>query len=138
MPARDLFHNAVIVALQKDGWKITHDPLHLRYGKIDLYVDLGAEKLLAAQKNDEKVAIEIKSFISPSFVNEFHTTLGQYLNYRLVLQEIEPERRLFLAITDDVYQEYFYIPFVAKVIEFNKINFLIYDPIQQKIMQWIK
>lgn len=116
MPARDLFYNAVIVALQKDGWKITHDPLHLRYGKIDLYVDLGAEKLLAAQKNDEKVAIEIKSFISPSFVNEFHTTLGQYLNYRLVLQEIEPERILFLAITDDVYQEYFYIPFVAKVI----------------------
>ncbi|MBD2518264.1 hypothetical protein H6G93_25475 [Nostoc sp. FACHB-973] len=45
MPAKDLFHNVVRYALEKEGWTITHDPLHLRVGKIDMYIDLGAEQV---------------------------------------------------------------------------------------------
>ncbi len=41
MPAKDLYHNTVITALEKDGWIITNDPLVIRWGKKDLYVDLG-------------------------------------------------------------------------------------------------
>ncbi len=29
MPARDIHHDAVRNALVKDGWAITHDPLHV-------------------------------------------------------------------------------------------------------------
>ncbi|MFM2431796.1 MAG: fdxN element excision controlling factor protein [Cyanobacteriota bacterium] len=43
MPAKDLFHDAVKAALVKDGWTVTHDPLTLKVGKKDLFVDLGAE-----------------------------------------------------------------------------------------------
>ncbi len=63
MPARDLFHNAVVHALQKDGWTITDDPLTIRYGKDRVSIDLGAERLLAAERGNEKIAVEIKSFL---------------------------------------------------------------------------
>ena len=57
MAAKDLFHNTVKTALQKDGWLITNDPLHIRVGGvIDMYIDLGAEKVIAAQKSRSKIA----------------------------------------------------------------------------------
>lgn len=51
MAARDTFHGAVRVALEKDGWLITHDPLYLKVDDVELYVDLGAERMLGAEKN---------------------------------------------------------------------------------------
>ena len=50
MPAHDLYHDAVKNALIKDGWTITHDPFRMEWGKRDMYVDLGAERLLAAER----------------------------------------------------------------------------------------
>ena len=76
MPTKDIFHNAVKNALIKDGWTITDDPLYLDYGGIHMYVDLGAEKIIAAEKDTEKIAIEIKSFVQASMTYEFHTALG--------------------------------------------------------------
>ncbi len=59
--ARDLFHDAVKKALIKDGWQITNDPFFLKVGGVEFYVDIGAEKLIAAERNNEKIAVEIKS-----------------------------------------------------------------------------
>lgn len=70
MPARDQHHEQVRQALVKDGWAITHDPLRLRWGQRDLFVDLGAEQLLAAEKSDRKIAVEIKSFAGPSMIDD--------------------------------------------------------------------
>ncbi|NCC36181.1 MAG: hypothetical protein EOM24_29840 [Chloroflexia bacterium] len=50
MAARDLFHHAVKAALHKEGWQITDDPLVVQFGGVDFYIDLGAEKLIAAEK----------------------------------------------------------------------------------------
>ena len=60
MSAKDKFHELVIIALEKEGWMITHDPYHIDLGFVDLYIDLGAERLLAAIKESEKIAVEIK------------------------------------------------------------------------------
>ncbi len=98
MSARDAFHDAVRTALERDGWMITHDPLTLEFGLGSLYVDLGAERVIAAQRENEKIAVEVKSFLSGSAVSEFHTALGQYLNYRLLMREQYPEYKLYLAI----------------------------------------
>ncbi|PSN15187.1 hypothetical protein C7293_08370 [filamentous cyanobacterium CCT1] len=43
MAAKDLLHDAVKGALEKDGWTITHDPLFISFGGVKMYVDLGAE-----------------------------------------------------------------------------------------------
>ena len=106
MPAKDIFHDTVKNALIKDGWTITDDPLYLDYGGVDMYVDLGAEKLIAAEKDQQKIAVEIKSFNRPSLIAEFHLALGQFLNYRLVLEDIEPEREVYLAISEDIYEAF--------------------------------
>jgi hypothetical protein len=80
--AKDIFHQTVKEALEKDGWTITHDPFILEKGLgAKLEIDLGLEKIITAQKGTEKIAVEVKSFLKPSLINEFHTVLGQYLNY---------------------------------------------------------
>ena len=127
MPAQDIFYDSVKNALIKDGWTITDDPLYLDYGGIDMYVDLGAEKIIAAEKGTEKIAIEIKSFIRPSMTDEFHTALGQYLNYRLALEDIEPDRNIYLAVSEEIYESFFVLPLIKKSVEKYKINLLIHD-----------
>ena len=66
MPAKDHFHDHVRTALKKDGWTITDDPLTivLEGTRDNLFVDLGAERLIAAEKAAQKIAVEVKSFIS--------------------------------------------------------------------------
>jgi hypothetical protein len=107
MPAKDLYHDIVRNALVKDGWTITHDPLRLRWGLKDLYIDLGAEQLLAAEKPGRKIAVESKSFIGPSVAAALEQALGQYILYRDILTRIEPERQLYLAIRHAVFRDLF-------------------------------
>jgi len=57
MPAKDIAHDAVKQALEKENWTITHDPLYVQLEDIDLYIDLAAEKLLAAEKNGRRIAV---------------------------------------------------------------------------------
>lgn len=136
MPARDIFHNAVKVALQKEGWIITHDPLPIPYGGIDLYIDLGAERMLAAERNGERIAVEIKSFVAPSLVSEFHAALGQFLNYRLVLEVQDPGRELFLAVPFDAYNLFFTQPFPQLAIQRHHVKLIVYNSEDQEITQW--
>lgn len=96
--AKDIYHSVVKEALEKDGWTITQDPFLLtdKPMKIDYEIDLGAEKLLAAEKNNQKIAVEVKSFLKTSFLNEFHSIFGQYLVYQAGLLRLEPDRILYL------------------------------------------
>ncbi|MEL6382159.1 MAG: XisH family protein [Cyanobacteria bacterium J06626_18] len=107
MSAKDAYHDAVKAALKKDGWVITHDPLVLELSSGRLEIDLGAERLIAAQRKDEQIAVEVKSFLAPSLTSEFHSALGQFLNYRVALRSREPERTLFLAVPAKVYRNFF-------------------------------
>jgi hypothetical protein len=106
--ARDKFHNAVRRGLEKQEWQITHDPLRLEFGADDrLEVDLGAQQLLGAQRIGEKIAVEIKSFLNDSAMLDFHLALGQFLNYRLVLERLDPDRTLYLAIPGSAHESFF-------------------------------
>jgi len=136
MPARDIFHKAVRKALEKEQWLITHDPLSLDIGGVEMYIDLGAEKILAAEKNGQKMAVEIKSFLGNSAISEFHTAVGQFMNYRLALMEQEPERILYLAIPADVYKSFFNLKFIQRVIEQYQLKLIIYDPVNEVIVKW--
>ena len=53
----------------------------MQWGSKDLYVDLGAEKLIAAEKENQKIAVEIKSFIGNSQVADLEQALGKYILY---------------------------------------------------------
>jgi hypothetical protein len=137
MSARDRFHQLVRTALENEGWIITHDPYHIDLGFVDFYIDLGAELLLAATKDDQKIAVEIKTFLAASTISEFHTAIGQFINYRIALEDDDPDRQLYLAVPLDVYKRFFRYPFIQTVIRRNQIPLLVYDTEKQEIAEWI-
>jgi len=136
MAAKDRFHDAVKQALLKDSWVITADPLILKIDKVKFEVDLAAEKVFAAEKAGKKIAVEIKSFLNPSAVRDFHSALGQFLNYRLGLQMTEPDRTLYLAIPIDIFESFFQERFTQEAIRQYQVKLIVYEPIQEVIIEW--
>lgn len=137
MSAKDKFHDAVKTALQKDGWTITADPLTIRISPTtNLYIDLGAEKILAAERAGQKIAVEVKSFLSASAITDFHMAIGQYTNYRYAIADFAPDRMLYLAVPLDVYDDFFTQPFIQSVIQRSQVNLLIYDDEKEEVVQW--
>jgi hypothetical protein len=134
--AKDLFHQVVKDALTKDGWNITHDPFPVDYGDVQMQIDLGAERLLAATKDQTIIAVEIKSFVRPSAISEFHTAVGQYLNYRRALRAQEPNRVLYLAVPSQTYDEFFRLRFIEEGIEEYRIHLVVYDVEDRSIVKW--
>lgn len=137
MPVRDIYHNQVKNALIKDGWTITDDPLILSIGKKDVFVDLGAEKLIAAEKENQKIAVEIKSFIGKSQVNDLENALGQYILYHEILLENQEDRLLFLALKKSAYEEIFEEPIGQILLKRKLLKLIIFDEKQEVILQWI-
>ena len=137
MPAKDAFHQLVRTALEHEGWTITHDPYRIDLGFVDFYIDLGAERLIAATKDGEKIAVEIKTFLATSTISEFHIAVGQFINYRIALEEEEADRRLYLAVPLEIYKRLFKYPFIQTVIQRNQIPLIIYDIDKEAIAQWI-
>lgn len=136
--ARDKFHNAVRRGLEKQAWEITHDPLRLEFGADDrLEIDLGAQQLLGAQRTGEKIAVEIKSFLNDSAMLDFHLALGQFLNYRLVLERLEPDRLLYLAIPVTAYKSFFGRDLPQLAIQTYRLKLIVYEPKDEVILQWI-
>ncbi|MEM6396808.1 MAG: element excision factor XisH family protein [Bacteroidota bacterium] len=139
MSRKDLFHEEFKEALIADGWEITDDPLVITF-KDDrkVKIDLGAERILGAQKDNEQIAVEIKTFLSQSFVNELHRAVGQFINYRIAIKLKDPGRVLFLAIPEPTWQADFQYDFFRLLINEAKINIVTYDPSDKSIVQWIK
>lgn len=137
MPAKDIYHNTVRNALLKDGWNITDDPFILKWGTRDLYIDLGAEKVIAAEKGEQKIAVEIKSFIGASPVANLENALGQYILYYDILNRLEPNRRLYLAIRQETFTDLFEEPIGKILLENQRLRLLVFDSEQEVILQWI-
>ncbi|NES19451.1 MAG: fatty-acid oxidation protein subunit alpha [Symploca sp. SIO3E6] len=138
MSAKDVFHEAVKQALQKDQWVITDDPLKFKFGNVNFRADLGAERLIAAERTGEKIAVEIKSFLNPSAITDFYSALGQFLSYRLALESVEPDRSLYLAVPIDAYQTFFQYEFTQIAIQRYEVLIIVYDQANEVIVQWIK
>lgn len=136
MPERDIFHDAVKTALVKERWTITNDPLFIHFGGVDMYIDLGAEKIIAAEKDGQKIAVEIKSFVGTSIISEFHTALGQFMNYRLALEEQDSTRTLYLAVPIDTYKEFFTLHFGQVAIQRYRLKLIVYDVDKEVIVKW--
>ena len=135
MPSLDVYHNLVKSALQATGWTITHDPYPLSAGGTELYIDLGAEKLIAAVKENQKIAVEIKSFLGKSQITEFYSALGQYLTYQQGLKIAEPERELYLAIPKIAKDEVFSLALTQQLIAKFEIKLLVYS-LSGEIISW--
>jgi hypothetical protein len=136
--ARDKFHYEVKQALTYDGWNVTDDPLYIKIGTIPIHIDLGAEKIIGAEKDGEKIAVEIKTFGMLSFITAFHEAVGKYIVYREALEIIESDRVLYLAMPIDTYEEFSSELLVQRVLAKNKIKLILYEASTQHIVSWLK
>ncbi|MFN0121548.1 MAG: XisH family protein [Blastocatellia bacterium] len=137
MPAKDVFHDIVKKALTTDGWSITDDPLRLKWGRKDMYVDLGAEQLLSAEKAGRRIAVEIKSFQGTSDVYDLEHALGQYFVYRAVLEVTQPDRALYLAVSSEAFREVFEDGLGGLMLTRYEALLVVFDPEKEVIVKWI-
>lgn len=137
MPAKDIYHNAVRFALVKDGWEILTEDYSLEYGGDRLYVDIAAEKSIAAEKQGQKILVEVKSFLGRSFIKDLEQAVGQYVVYRDIMLETALDFELYLAITQGTYKSYFQRQLTQMIIKRNKVKLLIVDAESEVIVQWI-
>jgi hypothetical protein len=136
MPAKDLFHNVVRAALEKDGWMITADPLILTIGLRSVFVDLGAEKLIAAERGSEKIAVEVKSFLGPSPIRDLENAWGQFFLYSRALRKQEPNRILYLAVNETVFQTLFAEEAGQLLLEEPGFRLVVFNLTTKEIVQW--
>jgi XisH protein len=137
MAAKDKFHEIAKNALTKDGWDVTQDPLRLKFAGRPLLIDLGAEQLLAAEKDARKIAVEIKSFLRDSILDDFYHALGQFRLYRKALRKLEPERELYLAIRESVYLRLFTDPDMESLRVEDELKLIVFNPETEEIVKWI-
>ncbi len=138
MPARDVYHDAVKQALIKDGWTITADPYTIEYEEMRVFADLAAERSLAAEREGQKIVVEIKSFLSPSFVRDLESALGQYILYRNLLSLTASDQELYLAVSDRIYNNFFQQKAVQFIVKQNQMHLMVVNITQEVITLWIK
>ena len=137
MARRDIYHDTVKRALQKDGWTITHDPFPLQIGKKRLSADLGAERLISAEKGLQKIVVEVKSFVGQSDVKDLEQALGQYVLYRQVFNEMGIERILYLAVSRPTFNSVFTIELGQVLLKNQIIRLIVFDEGSEAITLWI-
>ncbi|GAB4455230.1 MAG: hypothetical protein OHK0029_11000 [Armatimonadaceae bacterium] len=138
MGRKDALHSACKNALVKDGWIITHDPYRLRRGGQTLYVDLGAEFPIAAEKSGRKIAVEVKSLLGGTEMPELERALGQFVLYRSLLRRSDPDRSLYLAVTRSAYLFHFDTLDGENLIEDESLQLLVFLPETEEIDRWIE
>lgn len=137
MSAKDKIHYAVRNALIKAGWTITADPLSLLYDDTTVFVDLGAEGVIAAERGTEKIAVEIKTFLGRSAVHDIEQDVGQYITYQAFLEVNEPERKLFVAISASIHRTVFQRAAIQLVIKHIQMPLLVVEVETEEVVTWI-
>jgi XisH protein len=138
MPKKDIYHDQVRRALEKDGWTITHDPMRFRWKGRTIWPDLGIEKVIAAERGTEKIAVEIKSFTNIALLVDFYEALGQYDIYKVALAELDQDRSVVLAVTEAAYETFLCTEFAQAVLQVKNIPLLVYNVENETITKWIK
>ncbi|MEZ4659219.1 MAG: element excision factor XisH family protein [Caldilineaceae bacterium] len=136
--AKDVIHDYVKEALINDGWTITAEHFTVRYEELTIYPDLAAERALAAQRGERKIAVEVKSFLGRSTTTEVKDAVGQYVIYQTYLEEVEPERKVYLAISSQTYHDTFRLKAVQRLVERFSIMLIVVDIDQKEIVGWIE
>src|SRR5258708_6505151 len=139
MPAKDIYHDACVRALVKDGWTITHDPLTVPVDDTDLFIDIGAERLVTAERGSERIAVEVKSFLGLSAVQDLKEAIGQYIIYGIALRQLltQADRELFLAIRTAVYDTVFQLGVGKMMVKTKSVRLIVFDEETEEIREWI-
>ena len=137
MPAKDIYHDTVKKALIKDGWTITAENFQLPWGGTRTYIDIIADELFVAEKDGRKIAVEVKSFIGKSNLSELEKAIGQFIIYRFAMRREDPERSLYMAVGEQIYNRLFVHPDVIELIESEDLKVLVFNEAKEVLVRWI-
>ena len=137
MPRLDIIHNSVKNALIKDGWTITDDPYIIQYRRTTLYADLGAELPIAVERGEQKLVVEVKSFVGASKIQELKEALGQYDIYRYLLEETDRDRKLYMAVSAIAYKIFFQQDVAQLILNKHQLPLVVVETEVEEIVQWI-
>ena len=137
MPGREHLHPAVRHALERDGWVITADPLVLKIGRRNMFIDLGAERVITAERGAERIAVEVKSFLGESDLVELEEALGQYILYERVLRKRHPDRTLWLAVPSHAWSGIFREAVGELLVEDGTLRLIVVNEEREEIERWI-
>lgn len=93
--------------------------------------------MLAAKKDNQIIAVEIKSFRHVSELHDLEQAVGQYALYHALLVRLDPERQLFLAVPHQVYENIFTEPIARPVLEDLNIRMFTFDTQKETIVRWM-
>jgi hypothetical protein len=133
---KDIYHETVKEALIKDGWSVTHDPFLIRFEEDRAYIDLAAERTIAAERGSDKIAVEVKSFIGVSRLDDLEKAVGQYLLYRSWLARTEQDRVLYLAVSSAAYARVFQRKSASVLLADYLIHLVVVDIDKAEVVEW--
>jgi XisH protein len=113
---------------------------HFRYitrKEGGLSTDIGAEKIILAENNLRKIAVEVKSFVHISILHEFLNASGQYLTYSKIMSKNDPQRMLFIAMPTFVYYKIIQYDWAVEVIKDLNMHVILYHTEKIIIEEWI-
>ncbi len=93
-------------------------------------------QLLAAERDEHKIAVEIKSFTGQSEMNDLEKAIGEYIVYHDVLAQVEPDQELFLAVSQEVANGLFEEPLGELLLKNNRVSLLVFEPETEDIVTW--
>jgi hypothetical protein len=139
MPAKDRIHDIVVRALRKDGWRIEREQPEMSLEGNKIYIDILAERtLITAERDAERIAVEVKGFTGPSEVVDLRDAIGQYMLYRSVLPHFDPDRTLFLAVDETTATTGILNSLMGRnVLHAAQVNVVIIDIVQEEVVSWM-
>ena len=139
MAAKDIFHDALVHSLQNDGWTVTHEPLSLKVGGTDLFVDVGAERFVTAIKGTERIAVEVKSFVRLSAVQDLKEAVGQFVLYEdaLSVSPANSDRVLYLGVRQETFDSVFVDDIGQLILQNRRVRLVVFDPDLEVVTRWI-
>ena len=132
MPAKDVYHDAVVNALRKDGWIVRTKQLYLTIENRSVWIDIEAEK------SQQVIVVEVKGFEDLSSpISYLHVVVGQYVVYREILKYLELNHDLYLAVREEAYNGILQEKLAEIIIKNIGIKILVFDNISEVIVSWI-
>ena len=115
-------------------------PLKIDVGGTNVFVDLGAERLVTAERGNARIAVEIKSFVGMSDVQDLKEAVGQFFLYELALEQSgqDKDRELYLAVRTSSYKAVF-VDGIGKLFLRNRsLRLVTFDADTEEIVEWIR
>jgi hypothetical protein len=72
-----------------------------------------------------------------SDVKDLEQALGQYVLYRQVLNEMQSDRTLYLAVSEEIFNSVFTIELGQVLLKNNLVKLIVFDKESEAILQWI-